>query len=183
MAVVDKNTNEWINSDGLLVKFGADRGREERGGEYCRYDNGEHCTSVIIDLAGLPTAASGNEQIQCDNVSLPAGAFITKVVVTVLEEPTEASGTDANLDFGLVRQDRSTELDFNGLLAAADAWHSGTDLGKVTEYTVGTTEAGALIGTALAFTGYFTASPDTDDWTDGTIKCDVYWYMPLAADL
>lgn len=183
MAVVDLNTNEWVNADGLLVTFGTDRARAKRAGEYSRLADGQHLVSCIIDLATLPTAASGNEQILDDSVTLPAGAFITKVIVTVLEEPTETSGTDANLDLGLVRQDRSTELDFNGLLAAADAWHSGTDLGKVTEYTVGTTEAGALIGTQLAYTGLLSASADTDDWLDGTIKVDILYYVPLAADL
>jgi hypothetical protein len=181
MAVVDKNTNEWLNPDGLLVKFGTDRGREERGGEYSRLADGQHMVSLMIDLAGLPTAASGNEQIQCDYVTIPNGAFITKVRVTVLEEPT-TSGSP-NLDLGLVDQDRSTEIDFNGLLAAADAWETGTDLGTVTEYTKGTTEAGALVGTQITNTGLITASADTADWTDGTIKVDIEYYIPLTADL
>lgn len=185
MAVVDLNTNEWVNSDGLLVTFGPDRARASRGGEYSRLVDGQSCVSVIIDLATLPTGASGNEQIVADNVFIPNGAFITKVRVTVLEEPTEASGTDANLDLGLVDQDRSTEIDFDGLLAAADAFHAGTDLGKITEYTLGTTEAGVLIGTQITNTGLITASSQNtgEDWTDGTIKVDIEYYIPLAADL
>lgn len=182
MAVVDKNTNEWRNSDGLLVRFGTDNAREERGGEYNRLADGQHMVSVIVDLAGLPTVASTDEQIQLDAVTIPNGAFITKVIVTVLEEPTDASGT-ANLDMGLVDQDRSTEIDFNGFLAAADAFNAGTDLGKVTEYTVGTTEAGALIGTKITNTGLITASAETADFTDGTLKVDILYYVPLTADL
>ncbi len=183
MAVVDLSTQDWHNADGLFVRFGTDRAIPSRGGEYSRLVDGQHCVSVIIDLATLPGQAGGNEQIVAENVYIPNGAFITKVRVTVLEEPTEASGTDSNLDLGLVDQDRSTEIDFNGLLAAADVWHAGTDLGTVTEYVKGTTEAGALIGTQITNTGLITASSDTDDWTDGTIKVDIEYYKPLTADL
>lgn len=181
MAVVDLNTNEWVNGDGLLVTFGTDRARAARAGEYSRLSDGQHNVSVIIDLATLPTAASGNELILDDTVTIPNGAFITKVIVTVLEEPT-TSGSP-NLDLGLVDQDRSTEIDFNGLLAATDTWETGTDLGRVTEYTLGSTEVGALVGTQITNTGLLTASADTADWTDGTIKVDILFYMPLAADL
>lgn len=181
MAVVDLNTNEWHDPDGLLRLYGTDRARVSRGGEYSRLADGQSLVSVIIDLATLPTVASGNEQIVCDNVYVPAGAFITKVRVTVLEEPTTAGAPD--LDLGLVDQDRTTEIDFNGLLAAADAFETGTDLGRIVEYTLGTTEAGALIGTQITNTGLITASPVTADWTDGTIKVDIEFYMPLTADL
>lgn len=188
MAVVDLNANDWVNSDGQLVLFGTDRARASRGGEYSVLANGIHVASVIIDLKGtatsggtFPTAASGNELIVADNVFIPNGAFITKVRVTVLKEPT-TSGSP-NLDLGLVDQDRSTEIDFNGLIAAGDAWETGTDLGTVFEYVLGTTEAGALIGTKITNTGLITASPDTADWTAGVIKCDIEYYMPLAADL
>lgn len=181
MAVVDLNTNEWYNNDGLLVKFDLDRVRPSRSGEYTRMADGQHLVSTIIDLATLPTAASGNEQILDDGVTIPAGAFITKVIVTVLEEPTTLGSP--NLDLGLVKLDRSTEIDFNGLLAATDTWETGTDLGTVVEYVKGSTEVGALVGTQLAYTGYLTASPDTADWTDGTIKVDILFYMPLTADL
>lgn len=182
MAVVDLNTGEWNNSDGLLNRFGTDRARASRGGEYSVMGAGNHVVSVIIDLATLPTAASGNEQIVADDVTIPNGAFITKVTVTVLEEPTTVGSP--NLDLGLVDQDRSTEIDFNGLLADADAFETGsTDLGTIVEYVKGTTEAGVLIGTQITNTGLITASPSTADWTDGTIKVDIQYYMPLTADL
>lgn len=189
MAVVDLNANEWNNSDGLMVLFGTDKARASRGGEYSILANGIHCVSVIVDLKGtatangtFPTAASGNELILADNVNIPNGAFITKVRVTVLKEPTTVGSP--NLDFGLVDQDRTTEIDFNGLIAAGDAWETGgADLGTVFEYTLGTTEAGALIGTKITNTGLLSASPDTADWTAGILKLDVEFYMPLSADL
>lgn len=181
MAVVDLNSGEWVNSDGLLVKFATDEARATRGGQYMVTADGRHCVSVIIDLATLPTAASGNEQIVADNVFIPNRAFIEQVDVLVVEEPV-TSGSP-NLDLGLVDQDRSTEIDFNGLIAAGDGWETGTDLGTLFPYTKGTTEAGALIGTQITNTGLITASADTADWTDGTIVVRIYYTLPLDADL
>ena len=173
MAVVDKNTNEWVNSDGQLVRFGTDKARSEYGGEVNSLADGTHCVTIFVDLAALPTAASGNEQIQHDSVTIPNGAFIEKVDVLVVEEPTTAGAP--NLDLGLVDQDRSTEIDFNGLLAAADAFETGTDLGAFVEYVKGTTEAGALIGTKITNTGLITASADTADWTDGVVRVRIFY--------
>lgn len=169
----------YVNSDGLRVKLPAGAGNVTRGGVHQSSD-GKHMTEVFIDLSALPTAASGDEQIVLENVVFPAGAFIEKVEVFVTKEPT-TSGSP-NLDLGFVRVDRSTELDFNGLLAATDTWETGTDLGTITEYVKGTTEAGALIGTQLAQDGLLTASADTADWTAGVIRVRIYWSIVLAAD-
>lgn len=180
MAVVSLKPNSYINADGLIT-FGPGSARTvTRGGE--QDFDGRHFTHVIIALASLPTVASGNKQIVADNVTIPNGAFIEQVDVLVLKEPTDASGT-ANLDFGLVDQDRSTEIDFNGFLAAADAFNAGTDLGKLTSYTVGTTEAGVLIGTKITNTGLLVANPETADFTGGVVEIRVYWTVPLTADL
>lgn len=177
MAVVGLKS-PWINSDGLAVYWPSDAGTVTRGGEV-DFD-GKHMTYCVIDLGGLPTAASGNEQIQLENCVIPNGAFIEKVVVTVTAEP--ATSGAPNLDLGFVKTDRTTELDFNGLLAAADAFETGTDLGTIVEYVKGTTEAGALIGTQLAFDGIITASADTADWTAGQIRVEIYWSMLLSAE-
>src|SRR3990167_5622004 len=118
MAVVSLRSNTWHNEDGLNVMFPTGSATVTRGGEYILGD-GNHVTEVFIDLTALPTAASGNEQIVDDTVTIPNGAFIEKVEVLVTKEPTTSGAP--NLDLGLVDQDRETELDFNGLLAAADA--------------------------------------------------------------
>lgn len=179
MAVVDLNSDNWLNPDGLNVYFGKGEALETRGGEL-QLTGGNHVTEVIINLATLATVASGDEQIVADNVLIPNGAFIEKVEVFVSKETT---GVNANLDLGLVDQDRSTELDFNGFLAAADAFNAGTDLGTVTEYVVGTTEAGALIGTRLTNTGIITASAETADFTAGVLRVRVFWWVPVTADV
>lgn len=180
MAVVGKETsNVWLNNDGLLWKYGTAEATKQITGEY-NVLGPRHMVEVTVDLDSLPTVASGDEQIQSDSVTIPNGAFIEEVEVLVTEE---TAGTNANLDLGLVDQDRSTEIDFNGLLAAADAFNGGTDLGTITRYTVGTTEVGALVGTKLTNTGLITASAETADFTAGVLKVRVFYYMPLASDL
>lgn len=181
MAVVDLNDNEWLNDDGLLVRFGANEAQVTRGGQFAMTDGPRHIAQVTIDLASLPTAASGDEQIVADNVIIPDNAFIEKVEVLVIEEPTTAGAP--NLDLGLVRLDRTTEIDFNGLLAAADAFEDGTDVGELHVFDTTTTESGALIGTQITNPGLITASADTADWTDGTLQVRIYYQIPLAADL
>lgn len=171
------------NADGLRQRYGVNEVTVSRAGEYSRLADGRHCVEVtlnLLTLSGACTAASGNECIIADNCTIPNGAFIEELHVMVTKE---TAGTNANLDLGLVDQDRATEIDFNGLLAAADAFNGGTDLGTWTQYVVGTTEAGALIGTQLTNTGLITASPDTADWTAGVIKIRIFYSMPLTADV
>lgn len=181
MAVVGKQTSGvWdTNADGLYWRYGTNEGTAQITGELKTF-GARRMVEVTIDLDSLPTAASGNEQIQSDTVTIPAGALIEEVELIATEE---TAGTNANLDIGLVDQDRSTEIDFNGLITAGDDFNGGTDLGKVYRYVVGSTDAGALIGTKLTNTGLITASPDTADFTQGVLKCRVYYSIPLASDL
>lgn len=179
MAVVSLKTGT-TNADGLRVYYGVDEATETRAGQH-QLSDGKQMTEVIIALASLPTVASTDAQIVGDTTVIPDDAIIEKVEVFVLKETT---GVNANLDLGLVSAvDRSTEIDFNGFLAAADAFNGGTDLGTTTEYVVGTTEAGALIGTRLTVPGLITCSAETADFTAGVIRVRVYWYIPLSGDL
>jgi hypothetical protein len=178
MAVVSLKS-PWVNNDGLAVQLPGDAGTVKRWGEVQL--NGRHCIQGAINLAALPTAASGDEQIQSETVIVPSGALIEQVDVLVTKEPT-TSGSP-NLDLGLVRTDRTTELDYNGLLAATDTWETGTDLGAFVSYVKGSTEAGALIGTRLTNAGLITASPDTADWTAGVIIVRVYFSFVNSADV
>ncbi len=185
MAVVRKyTTGIWLNNDGLPVKIGTREAQHSKAGEYAlsaAFD-GRRRFEFIIDLATLPTAASGDEQIQADGVFFPDNVFIEKVVVTVIEEPT-TSGSP-NLDLGFVAMDETTEVDFNGLLAAADAFEAGTDLGVIVEYDTATTESGVLVGTQFASgPAFVTASADTADWTDGKLKVEIIYYKALDEDL
>ncbi len=181
MAVVSKRTNPspWLNDDGLSVFFGRSEGAVSITGELNTLGP-VHCVSVTIDLDSLPTVASGDEQLQDDTLVIPQGALIEKVEILVTEE---TAGTNANLDIGLVKLDRSTELDFNGILTAGDDFNGGTDLGALYTYVKGTTDAGALVGAVTAFPGLITASAETADFTAGVIKVRVYYSIPGATDL
>jgi hypothetical protein len=181
MAVVSLNSGAAANptGDNLLIIYPNGRGTETRAGEVSSAGS-KHITEVFVTLASLPTVASGNKQILAENVTIPALAFIEKVEVFVSKE---TAGVNANLDLGFVKAvDRTTEVDFNGLLAAADAFNGGTDLGTVTEFVVGTTEAGAVIGTQLPFTSLITANAETADWTAGVLRIRIHWSVVLLAD-
>ena len=183
MTTVTSLKSPWINDDGLPVYFPGDAGTVMRGGE--RDYDGRHETFVVIDLTALDAYDATSEQIVHETLSIPAGAFIEDVQVVVLKE---TAGTNANLDVGLVKQsDRTTEIDFNGFLTAADGFNGGTEVGSIWTYSKAdsatvTTDGGALIGTRLASTGLITASADTADFSSGIIEFRVHWFVPLAAD-
>lgn len=178
MAVVSLNTtNTWDNSDGLHVYFGKSEAVVTRGGEF-ELTTGRHLTEVFLDLTAL--AADANEYIIADNVTIPNGALIETVELMVTKV---TAGTNATLDLGLVDQDRSTEIDFDGLLTnSTTTWHTGV-IGTIVTYDTNTSGNGALVGTKLTNTGLLTASWDTAAFTAGTLRIRIYWSVPLAADL
>lgn len=165
----------WVNDDGLNVLFGTEKANVGRGGEY-NVLGPRHVTEVAIDLTDLTTSA---ETILTPTVTIPDGAQIEEVEVVVTEVPDSASD-NADLDLGFIKLDRTTELDYNGLLAAADAFHEGA-VGSVTRYVVGTTEAGALMGTVLTEAGLLTAGAVTAVFTTGALTIRIYWTMPISA--
>lgn len=168
----------WRNQDGMNVYWPQDAGTVTRGGEH-DYD-GRHETFVEIDLTTLETVASGNVQIVAENVSLPKGAFIEDAVILVTKG---AVGATATLDIGLVDlADRTTEIDFNGLVAAATV-ASLSATGDYVKYNVGSTGAGALIGTSIAKAGLFVAKPGTANFTTGKVQFRVRWQMLNSADV
>lgn len=163
----------WLNDDELYWKFGTDRATPANGGEY-NVLGGEHWVEFDLDLTTLSniTDIATEKGIINDVVSLPKEVRVVKVEVLVL---TASAGANANLNLGLVRFDRSTAIDADGLLAAADAWHTAA-AGTKTVYEEGTTEAGALLGDDVgANPGLFTAHYDTGAFTAGLVKIRVYW--------
>lgn len=180
MAVVDLNSGEYVDAQsGLLNLYGTDAARTRRTGEYSILADGRHMVAVTIDLSALPTVASANKQIIDDTVTIPNGAFIEEIDVLVTKE---TAGVNANFNLGLVDQDRATEIDFDGLLAAADAFNGGTDLGSLTQYVLGTTEVGALMGTKITNTGLIVGFADTADFTAGVIVVRIYFSFHPSAN-
>lgn len=157
----------WVNGDGLAVRFGPDEGDLIRGGQIVTYGNEDHYTFVLRSTdARSATDAIIGSAVAANSGSLgimiPKGARI-KAIETVVKTAFTSGGTigSATLLLGLIKaSDRTTELDFNGFTTAS---FTGTEFGAATvgtrKYvTVGSTGAGALIGTTLTENGYMSAS-------------------------
>lgn len=156
----------WLNSDGLLVKFGTEEATAGKGGATA-IDGDRREVVMDIDLTLLNTSTA---TIIDDNVWVSKNARIEEVEVEVLTAAT--SGGSATLDIGFIRSDRSTELDYNGLVAAA-ALSTINTAGKRLNIVAGGTAAGALIGTSLANNGLFVAQAGTAVFTAGLIRVRV----------
>jgi hypothetical protein len=173
----------WMNSDGLYVKFGTEAGvSTHHAGEYGGYVAGEKCLEVVINLASL----TQTETILNDVVLVPANALITRMEVQTLV----AAVTGTAIDVGFIRQDRTTEIDYDGLLAAYITasmnvvGETQLFLGSNDSSTPGAlTTGGALLGTEMANAGYISASmTDATAFTAGKIKVRVF-YLSKGVDV
>jgi len=168
----------WLNNDGLYIEYGPTEVTVVDGGELSVL-GGLHEVEIDIPLASL---AVTTPLILSDTIELPAGARIHKV--TFIVETAAGSSGSGEIDFGLIRTDRTTELDYNGLVAALETAEM-SDPGAIIEFMngsdstpAGETGDGALVGTTLAFTGLLTANAVTAVFQSGLIKARVYWYRP-----
>lgn len=165
----------WLNDDGLFVKFGTEEATVSKGGTYnvlgplqvselkADYDD-------FGSSAAIPESSNGSY-----GVGIPSGVRIEKV--EVIAETACTSGGSATIDIGLIRYDRSTELDYNGLVAALPLASINAD-GEKTELTVGSTYVGALVGTTTAYAGLLTVNYGTAALTAGKVALRVYYYNP-----
>ena len=161
----------WTNSDGLYIKFGTEEAQAATSGMYRKADN-VHEAEVVITLTALGTSAA---RVGSETLVIPSGARI--VGVTVVNQTAATSGGSAVLNVGLQRLDRTTELDYDGLLAAAPLADYNA-AGEIKEYVIGVTGVGALVGTTLANPGYITADYDTAAFTAGVIRVKIFYYFP-----
>lgn len=176
MAVVSLKSNKWKNADGLNVYFNKSKGEATRWGEEDVPGTNKRMTQGTIDLTLLSATDS---TIVAENVVLPKGALIEQIEIITLKEST---GVNSNLNLGLIKLD-DTAYDLDGLLAAGDDFNGGTDLGKVYSYVVGTTDAGAVVGTVLTEACRIVAGADTAVFTAGIIQVRITWERPLTTDL
>ena len=161
---------EWLNGDGLYVKFGTDEADTGTAGEY-RTNGPQRMVEVEITLANLGTASA----ILDDNALLPAGFRIEKVEIV---NKTAATGDTAVLNVGLIRKDRSTAYDADGFCAAV-AIADFNAAGETLSFTQpGSAAGGAFIGTTLAYSGYLVADYDTAAFTAGVVKVRIYMSKP-----
>lgn len=159
----------YFDGDGLLRKYGTEKATANIAGEY-RYDGPVHCIEAKITLSALAATPT----IVSDVLSFPKGAIVEEIEITTR---TAATGATATLNLGLIRNDRTTEIDYDGFLAAFPL-ASMDAAGEKTSVKVGSTGAGALFGNATANTGYLTADYDTAAFTAGVIFVRIYYFMP-----
>lgn len=160
----------WLNNDGLYLQFGPEAATVNTGGEYVTTGEFRE-VEVDIDL----TALTEVEVVQSDTTFIPAGFEIASVQILV----ETAAATGVAVDVGLVRTDRTTAIDFDGIIAAM-ATATITD-GQMITATKGVTPAGALVGSgsALANVGYITASRTTAAaFTAGRMRVKIQIYRP-----
>jgi hypothetical protein len=161
----------WYNSDGLYIKFGTDEATVGKAGSY-EFDGPQRYLELIISpMTGLGTAAA----IQSDSVIVPAGAVIQEV--HTIANTACTSGGSAVLNVGLIKTDRTTEIDYDGIIAAA-ALTTIDATGEITKLVKGSTGAGALIGTTIgANPGLLTADYDTAAFTAGKVTIRIFYTL------
>lgn len=163
------------NADGLNVNLGTTEGTAGRAGEY-RQLSGTRILEFAVNLVDVTSATAG-ATILDSYAGFDKGWQIEKVDI---ETTVTVTGAGATLNLGLVRSDRSTEVDFDGLgTAAALTTTSMGAVGTVLTYIKGTSNAGALLGTILANNGFLVADYDTAAFTAGRITVRVTVSVPL----
>lgn len=162
------SSGTWMNNDGLFLEFGTTKSTVDPAGEYKTYGDFREI-NIRLDL----TALTSTPVIISNNLKFPTGERIARVDVI---SDVAATGAGATLDIGLKKDDRSTELDYNGLVAALPL-ASIDAVGETTSLTAGATYAGALLGTSTTDVGaYLTANYNTAAFTAGAVNVRIFLY-------
>lgn len=160
--------NTWKNNDSLYLKYGTALQTAQTAGEF-RTNAEMRELWINLDLTTLTSSAA----IIADTTFFPTTMRIAEIVV--MTHTAATSSGSATLDIGLQKTDRSTEIDYNGLVAAMPK--TSIDLaGETNTLHAGDTYAGALMGTATTDVGYLTANYNTAAFTAGVVRVRVRYY-------
>ena len=169
-------SSNWLNSDGLYIKYGANEAATGVVGEY-----GEQAAGVRVLEIRIPalTALTNTDAILDQNAYLGKNARIEWVEVLNIGTVTATSGGAATLSVGLMRTDQTTSLSSTAVLNAAPLTDWAT-VGTLKRYTVGVTGAGGFIGVPASATNvtYFTAKWGTAAFTAGSISIRIGFSIP-----
>lgn len=163
----------WYNADGLYVKIGTEEATAGKAGSYRTTGPQQMVELFLSDMTTVPASPA----ILDYNTVVPKNARIEKV--EIITQTAVTSGGSAVLNVGLFRTDTTTELDYNGLIAAVPI-ASFNAAGEVYTSTINDTYVGALVGTTLAYNGYLTVDYDTASFTAGAIRIRIYYVRDLA---
>jgi len=142
----------WTNEDGLLVRFGTERGAVATDGA-----TGAEEQVLIFEIADATALGDTDTAAEAgDRPYIPAGAIIRDALFVV--DTAFTSGGSAVLDLGIKQAD-GTNVDDDGIDAAI----------AVASLTVrsGHESDGALIGTKMQYDSYPMATYDTAAFTAG----------------
>jgi|CXWL01.1.fsa_nt_gi hypothetical protein len=164
----------WLNVDGLLVKFAQEEGAKAKGGTYSTL-GALQCTEIKVDLTDLTSTAAIVGATGSAGVLLPGGIRIEEI--EVVAETAATSGGAATLDIGLIDTDHTTLIDDDGFVVAL-ALTAIDAAGEKNVLRVGSTGAGALVGTTTSSPGYLVASFNAAAYTAGKVVIRIYYYNP-----
>lgn len=165
-------SNVWVNPDGLAVKFGAEEGAIGKVGSLEDTYGEMQVMSIHFDYTDVASAA----QILDYTAMLTSGSRLVRA--SILCE-TAATGTNAVLNVGLIKEDFSTAYDADGLIAAVPL-ASIDAAGETYESIIGATYVGSSIGTTLTEDAWITVDYDTAAFTAGKWVVTVFYYKPVT---
>lgn len=172
----------WMNDDGLYIKYGTEEGHSaHKAGTFGAVAEG---SLTVIEVVIDATLLTQTETILNDTVWVPANAQIMWVQTECVVALTDGTA----IDVGLIKNDRETELDYNGFLEAfptAEAAQVGETRRFYETHTVPTsmTGTGALIGQEISERAYISASmTDATGFGAGKLRVKVA-YVPKGIDV
>ena len=161
--------NDWMNDDGLYIKFGTKEGKVIGGGEFQKGALGnEHYIEFIVDTTYLDGTTL---TFLSDTLTLPGDCFLYRAEFEV-EVAFDSAGEGATISFGLYDTDRTTAYDADGIdVQVAEAAIDGVGDTIVCD--------GALVGTRLANNTpcYVTALVETEAFTAGKGRLKLWYYF------
>lgn len=162
-----------MDNTGLYQKYGLEQVVPQTGGEF-RTPGSRRLIEFKLDVTALGTSPAIITGL--DNVVLPAGMYIEEV--EVINDGVALTGTNAVLNIGLIKTDRTTAIDVDGVLKVAPRTDFAS-AGSKKSYTVGVTGAGDLVGVSSgSFPAHFTADYDTAAFVGGTVTIRVWYRKP-----
>lgn len=161
----------WMNNDGLYLKYGTSKVVPATAGEFKSYGETRN-SEFSIDLTTLPAFGTAGIPVGADVAFIPQGAFIEQVEV---ECELAGAGATATLSVGLVGYDRTTVASATGFVNAMTV--ATLTQGSKTILTGGSSFAGGYIGTAAGTPspGYLWVTANTANFTQGKIKLRIKW--------
>lgn len=177
----------WLNTDGLYVKFGTEEAARARGGDFHTQDSTNY-VEVILDYTDIQSttntlvgavAVPSTTPTGSVGIELPKGARIEAVETIAITAFTSSGiiGT-STLVMGLIKEDRTTELDYDGFTTISFVGSSFDVTGERVYIGPGVTGAGALIGTTLSEKGYLCVANSQHalhPFTAGKLKVRIYF--------